>query len=358
MLQQDIYDAVKGQSFSVTMFDDDGVTVTSPSDASRFYVDDMGAMVVLFSDNGSIIVQINISATQSAKETLDFVTLMRSVARQHLSPTEVKKFVRKITPRDFANNDNRLTESISRMFGTQNRSYQDWNNCRLVIIHANKIDEEKRGARSRNVDKIFIENALGERFLFPHKDVVAARAMTRHVTMGGTPYDNVGQYIDQLTNARSQCKCDHDDIATALNEDKKLVKHISKSMYRQLGEQMKAMSTKKGYNNFVETFDISSADTYNVINEFGNAVKSYKNNKRHTKLMLDIFDNDNVKKYTPILSEVVNEYSHIDDELTKKLWSLYSVVDDNKSKEKIEQLIDVLDDMSETLLNKLSKMLS
>ena len=47
------------------------------------------------------------------------------------------------------------------------------------------VNEEQRGARSRNISSIFVENAEGERFKYPYKHLNGARAMARHVSHGG-----------------------------------------------------------------------------------------------------------------------------------------------------------------------------
>ena len=56
--------------------------------------------------------------------------------------------------------------------------------------HSKPVDEAVRGSRSSHIKALFIENGAGERFQYPHIHLAGARAMARHVSMGGTPYDN------------------------------------------------------------------------------------------------------------------------------------------------------------------------
>ena len=87
------------------------------------------------------------------------------------------------------------------VYGTSKSSYarlegrEGKPGARMIIRHSQKIDETKMGARSRFVESIFIENDVGERFLFPTQNLAPARAMAQHVNQGGTFADQVGSHI-------------------------------------------------------------------------------------------------------------------------------------------------------------------
>ena len=51
------------------------------------------------------------------------------------------------------------------------------------------------GARSRQIQSLYIENEDGERFKYPMTHLAGARAMQRHVSNGGRPHDEFGQHI-------------------------------------------------------------------------------------------------------------------------------------------------------------------
>jgi len=51
------------------------------------------------------------------------------------------------------------------------------------------------GARSRQIQSLYIENEEGERFKYPMTHLAGARAMQRHVSNGGRPHDEFGQHI-------------------------------------------------------------------------------------------------------------------------------------------------------------------
>jgi hypothetical protein len=90
------------------------------------------------------------------------------------------------------------------MYGTSRSSYltlegsNGKRGARMIVRHSQKVDESKVGARSRFVESILIENADGERMLFPTNSLPPARAMTQHVNMGGNFADLVGQQISRI----------------------------------------------------------------------------------------------------------------------------------------------------------------
>ena len=52
--------------------------------------------------------------------------------------------------------------------------------------------------RFRHIEKIFVENANGERFLVPTTKPGLARVFARHIAEGGTPYDERAGHIQSL----------------------------------------------------------------------------------------------------------------------------------------------------------------
>ena len=92
-------------------------------------------------------------------------------------------------------------KDISSLWGTSQSSYQRVGSkqARLVVRHSQPVDEDKFAARSRHINKIFIENADGERIRFPTNYLQGARAMTRHVSMGGNFNDAIGEHIQHIS---------------------------------------------------------------------------------------------------------------------------------------------------------------
>ena len=69
----------------------------------------------------------------------------------------------------------------------------------MIIRHTGKVDETVPGARSRQIQSLYIENEDGERFKYPLTHLAGARAMQRHVANGGRPHDEFGEHIVQTS---------------------------------------------------------------------------------------------------------------------------------------------------------------
>ena len=82
--------------------------------------------------------------------------------------------------------------------GSVKTSKQPLGSMDIIIKHSARIDPKIKNSRSRKIQKIYLSNGKGERFLLPFKSLLAARAMARHIESGGTPYDSIGRDICQL----------------------------------------------------------------------------------------------------------------------------------------------------------------
>ena len=87
----------------------------------------------------------------------------------------------------------------NKLYGNNRMSYQDLGETRLVIKHSQPINMDLPAGRTMHIESIYIENAEGERFKYPYKHINGARALAEHIAHGGNPYDNIGQYICNLS---------------------------------------------------------------------------------------------------------------------------------------------------------------
>lgn len=96
---------------------------------------------------------------------------------------------------------------FSALKGTVKTSVQTLEDVKIILKHTDVINDDVRGARTRRIHRIYVENAQGERFLMPFTSLRGARAMARHVAQGGNPYDATGSGISNaVTEAVSLSK--------------------------------------------------------------------------------------------------------------------------------------------------------
>jgi hypothetical protein len=122
----------------------------------------------------------------------------------NLLPT-VRIFGKHLEPKDFESFVASSTVSES-AFGSTKTSYHVQPQAKVVLRHSKPVAEEKPGSRSRNIKQIYIDNNQGERFKFDVPYLTAARAMARHVSDGGAPYDEKGRVIYDMAVERQDLR--------------------------------------------------------------------------------------------------------------------------------------------------------
>jgi hypothetical protein len=160
--------------------------------------------------------------------------------------------------RDRMNED--VNEGFSGWAGSARKSVNQLESARIIVKHKRSVDEEKRGARTRQIESIFIENAEGERFKFPSSNITAAKAMARHVQEGGAPFDDFGQHIYGIMEELNELKIFHrKNKRNDFFEDAAIGEEIGAHIVN-LRSSLKSMSTPRGYNTQMEGFNKESAD--------------------------------------------------------------------------------------------------
>ena len=171
-----------------------------------------------------------------------------------------------------------ITESYRNIFegyyGTSKTSYSPQGKAKIIIKHSKTIGEDDK--RFRNISQIFIENADGERFKLPFKKLAGARAMARHVTEGGNPYDLFGVHISEMVNdintlggfVRRSKMYEGNDEAMGMVE-------TGRTHYNSLRKDLKQISGVRGYKTFKENWEPSAitemdADTTAIRSMFMN----------------------------------------------------------------------------------------
>ena len=246
------------------LFDDDGKRTVDPEHARRFWSDDLKLMVHLDDNPSPGEIKVNVSANNESSQIglKKIFDSLRGISKKSLLQYTLKTFGKELSPKDFAyqtvgsDNMEKIKESsLSRAYGSTKSSFQNLDSAKLIIRHTKPIDEGSRGSRARNISALFVENSEGERFRYPYNHLAGARAMTRHVAEGGTPYDNVGSYVTKLSEeAFELSKFNRYARSNNLvNEDTGPIIENVRNRIRSLKETLKKMSSHRGYATQVQT---------------------------------------------------------------------------------------------------------
>lgn len=265
---QQLYDLLVAKDFEPETLDKAGKPTTDPSSSDIFSFDyktanqDYGTVVIVLDDNQNLEVYFgdNLGKTMEEadrKEWYDFLYQLRMFAKRNLLTFSLNNLARlKFNMKTMAAlKESKLFEGY---YGNKKTSYSDQpKKTRIVIKHNRNIGEGE--ARFRHIESVFVETAEGERFKLPFTKLIGAKAMARHVSEGGTPYDAFGQHISEMVAEMNTLgsfiraakhKGYEGDAAHMLDS---AVRH-----YADLKRKAKHMISQRGYRETLESFDPAS----------------------------------------------------------------------------------------------------
>lgn len=208
---EELFNKIRGRFPEVTIGDEQG-NVTNDPKAGRFYDFEfrpgLGSINVALDKEGLNVMYaeafLEDQGVATKKSWFSFLKELRQFARKRLMNFDVRNITKSnLDKRDYkfmsAQNfgDQAMTES--RLYGTKRNSFQDIGSSRINVEHSRPINNEMVNARTQNIKAIYIENAEGERFKYPIKHLNGARAMARHMSEGGHPFDAFGKHITGLS---------------------------------------------------------------------------------------------------------------------------------------------------------------
>ena len=260
---QQLYDTLVTRDFDPKSLDAMGKPTVNPGEADLFSFNyktensDYGTVVILVNGDNDLEVFYGDNLGRGMErgdrgDWYDFLGIIRNIAKRNLLTFSLNNMNRlKYSMKSMA----QLAEGWKGHSKTRSSSSQP-GNARVVIQHSRALGEGE--ARFRNIESLFVENAAGERFRMPFKSIAGAKAMARHVSEGGNPYDSFGQHISATINemgtlsrfiraSRSNAFAQNES-ALGIVED--AVKH-----YSDIKRKAKKMISRRGYKDIFAAFD-------------------------------------------------------------------------------------------------------
>ena len=176
----------------------------------------------------------------------------RDINRSNLNLKDIQQ----VTKADSSYNSGDVQVTESRLYGTPKTSFENVGSARIRIIHTESINPEIRGSRARHINAIYIENAQGERFRMDHNKLSGARAMARHISEGGRPWDDIGGQINVMVQEMNELGTFVRGMRRRTFEDAttQTMLEASISYYNNMHRQLNALRGIKTYKSFVENF--------------------------------------------------------------------------------------------------------
>ena len=331
LLSNNVFNKIRSKFGDVQLGDADGNVTADPKEAVFYdfeYTEDadtFGRMSISLADGESMKVYYNKNLTDkidedSKSEFFSFLKELKDLAVQHQLKFDVRDITKSnLSSQDFKNladanqtvNTDEMSEEVKEitklagvkvkegLTGTAKRSYENLDKTRLIIRHKGKVDETVPGARSRQIQSLYIENEDGERFKYPLTHLAGARAMMRHVANGGRPHDDFGQHIIQTSediaklNSFSRYAANKDqlnDNASDIIEQTKMKLENLRQYVRNIGKQSHYEETFKNFKTAEErVLDDETRNTY------------------REKFTLKTLD-DRVEEALPLIHDIMSEY--------------------------------------------------
>jgi len=226
----DLFNKIRSQFTNIRIGDENGAATADPASATFFEFefkedqDTFGSVSISLADGENMKVYYNRDLVSkidedSRDEWYAFLKELKDFAVEHQMTFDVRDITKNnLTKQDYENladtnktvNTDEMSEELNRitklagvekapvaegLTGTSKSSFENLDKTKLIIRHKGKVDETVPGARSRQIQSLYIENEDGERFKYPLTHLAGARAMQRHVANGGRPHDEFGQHI-------------------------------------------------------------------------------------------------------------------------------------------------------------------
>jgi hypothetical protein len=211
---KELFAKIRGRFPSVTI-GNQAAEVTNDPHAARFFDFDfkagdkvLGKVSISISEQDGLVVihSADLSQTEDlvARENwFSFLKELRQFAKSRMMTFDTRDITKSnLDKRDynFLSNMNKTKEvTEAALTGTNKTSFQNIGDSKLIIKHSAAVDADIAAGRTHKIHSIYVESSEGERFKYPFKHINGARAMARHVSEGGKPYDDFGKHIVSLS---------------------------------------------------------------------------------------------------------------------------------------------------------------
>ena len=274
IIAKDLFNKIRGQFPSVQLGDSQG-TITKKPEEARFFDFDfnsggntLGKVSISISEEDGLVVLHNKDFTEGTDEAVKnawygFLKEMGQFAKARVLGFDTRDITKSnLEKRDyeFLGKEKEVEQvSESNLYGTTKTSFQSVGEARLVIKHSAPVDQTVAGGRSHKIESIFIESSAGERFKYPIKHLNGARAMARHVSEGGNPFDSFGKHIIGLSEELSKLRSFKTYInrsnvmAEGLKEYQSIVDERIETIKTECQKLQRATAYKETFENFQES---------------------------------------------------------------------------------------------------------
>jgi hypothetical protein len=221
VVADELFGKIRTQFPKISLRDGESNPTEEESQARFFQFDyivngkNLGSVTISISDKDGFVVTYSNDIVENQPDGVkrvwfNFLRELREFSKQKMLDFETRDIAKSnLDKRDYnylskQYGESKMTES--KLWGTNKTSYQDLGETRLIIKHTQPVNHDLPAGRTMHIESIYIENAAGERFRYPHRHLNGARAMAEHIAHGGNPYDEIGQHVVGLSEELSSLR--------------------------------------------------------------------------------------------------------------------------------------------------------
>lgn len=274
-IAEEMFNKIRNRFENVNIGDEQAKSTINPENARFFNFDfissagkNFGNVTISLIDGNSVKIYFSRNLTtdlsdEEKDEWFEFLKNIRKFSKRNMLSFDVRDI-----SKDTLNHKDLKHAAVhqgvlksddineSKMYGNKKLSYQNLGPCKIIVKHTSKIDEEAHGARTRNIESIFIETSEGERFKLPFNKLSGARAMASHLANGGTIHDKFGEHISNIVKEMDDMKVFVRSMKNKTFEDVETKDMVESACdrYYHLKKMLNTLSGPKGYKTTLEKF--------------------------------------------------------------------------------------------------------
>lgn len=346
----EIHDYLVSKNYQVESRDADGNITSNYDEAVRFTSANPAFTVHL--EDGFLRFVASESLPDEVNEEL--ATQLKTISTTYDMVWDWESLSKKLARKPGDNNveENSMAEvmeGFGSMNGSTRTSYQALeSNIKMKVVHSKPVNEEVRGSRSRNIKAIYIQRG-DERFKMQENNLRAARAMMRHMAMGGEMHDEVGQAIHEMAAETRKLNqfVRYTKNSGMVNEENAEIVEMAKSSVGEYRRTLERLAGAKSYALAVENindmknveiteddnaeleakFTQTSIDP-SVLEAFGSIKRSIQRNNAYRNHIQNAIQNEDYSNLGTVLKENDFEFATPTDRLGYQVSQMASATQD------------------------------
>jgi hypothetical protein len=302
-VSEKIYSILIGTGQPVKLFTSSGKEVTNPREASRFVINHPYEILIrIDTDSEALIIKserdisgtpllthlTNISNTYILNR--DYQVFGKNIHAKRAEVIDAQQAAKDEAEEEIMENSG--INKFGQATGSSRTSHQSLTDSISVVVkHRKRVEEERPGARSRNIESIYVRRG-GERFRMAENSMIAARAMARHLENGGEFWDDIGNAINEsaLQARRLSRFVNYVNRSGNVNETNEIYVSMTRQHLQQIKSVLEGMTRPTGYTKYSDQIValVNSADVETLEEDIEGAFVQTNVDDRVTNVMGDI----------------------------------------------------------------------